>query len=314
MILTIKWNTLSIEDWEQKFSLLPKSNILQTYDYARIVCPAEKQKARWGLIEIDGREAGLVQIMEAGIFWNGLHALIVDRGPLWFEGFGNAMQVKKFFEELNRQFPQRLGRKRRIIPETDDGPTAQKMIEQAGLSYFQKGYETVWIDLTQDEETLRADMKSNWRNKLNKAEKADLEIRCDREGQTLPWLLSVYAADKDERGYGGPTPGFLKEYAAILVPQGKFIVLIASKGGEPIAFTVFVTHGRSATYLAGWSSPVGRENAAHHLLLWEGVKMLKLKGIKELDLGGVNDESAEGIKTFKEGLGGRCTRTVGHYV
>lgn len=314
MILTIKWNTLSIDEWERKFSLLPRSNILQTYDYARIVCPAEKQKGRWGLIEIDGREAGLVQILEAGIFWNGLHALIVDRGPLWFEGFGNAMHIKKFFEELNRQFPQRLGRKRRIIPETDDGPTAQKMIEQAGLSYFQKGYETIWVDLTLDEEVLRAGMKSNWRNKLSKAEKSDLDIRCDVTGQTLPWLLSVYEADKEERGYGGPSPAFIKEFAAILVPQGKAIVLVAEKAGEPIAFTLFVTHGRSATYLVGWSSMAGRETAAHHLLLWEGVKMLKGKGIKELDLGGVNDESAEGIKTFKEGLGGRSVRTVGHYI
>ena len=41
---------------------------------------------------------------------------------------------------------------------------------------------------------------------------------------------------------------------------------------------------------------------------------LKDKGIKELDLGGVNDETAAGIKTFKEGVGGTLVRTVGHYV
>ena len=63
MTCVIKWNTLSIEEWEKKFSRLPRSNILQSYTYARVVCPLQKQKARWGVIEIDGIEAGLVQIL-----------------------------------------------------------------------------------------------------------------------------------------------------------------------------------------------------------------------------------------------------------
>lgn len=313
MICAIKWNTQSIEEWERHYAAIPRSNILQSYIYAIAVCPLQKQKARWGLIEIDGKKAGIVQLFEAGLFWNRIHALIIDRGPLWFEGFGNAMHVKCFFDELNKQFPQRWGRKRRILPETEDGPTAQKMIAQTGLEFFGNGYQTIWLDLAPDLETLRANLKSNWRNKLSKAERADLSIEWDETATHLAWLIDVYAADKEERGYGGPTPDLLRRYGPLIAAKGDLLIGRALKNGEPIAFVLMVRHGRSATYFAGWSSPGGREVAAHHLLLWQGVSVLKEKGISELDLGGINDDSAEGIKIFKEGLGGRAVRYVGHY-
>ncbi len=317
MHCAIKWNTQSIDEWESKFSRLPKSNILQSYTYALVVCPLQKQKARWGIIEIDGVEAGLVQIFEAGILWNRIHAVVVDRGPLWFEGFGNAMHVKRFFDELNKQFPQRWGRKRRIIPETEDGITAQKMICQTGLNFFGKGYQTIWLDLTPSIEELRANLKSNWRNKLNKSEKAGLAVEWDEAGKHLSWLICIYTADKAIREYGGPSPEFLRKYLPLLAAKGDLLIGRAlkneEKDGEAAAFVLLVRHGRSATYLCGWSSEAGRDTAAHHLILWEGMSVLKQKGIKELDLGGVNDESAEGIKTFKEGLGGKTLRTVGHY-
>ncbi len=313
MSCTINYNTQSIDQWESKFSTITRSNILQSYTYARARCPIAKQRARWGLIQIDGRDAGLVQIFEVGFL--GLHALMLDRGPLWFDGFGNAMHVKRFFEEFNRQFPKRFGRKRRILPEIEDGPSAQKMITQWGFNRLpSNGYETFWVDLTQDHETLRANLKSNWRNKLNKAEKSGIEIEWDVEGTHLPWLLGIYATDKALRDYGGPSADFLKSYVPMLAQQNNLLLGRAMKDGVPIAFSLFALHGRSATYLVGWSSEDGRETAAHQLCLWMAMMALKNRGIKELDLGGVNDETAAGIKTFKEGVGGRFMRTVGHYV
>ena len=315
MICAINWNTLSIDQWEEKFSHIPYSNFLQSYDYAKAACPLQRQKARWGLITIDGREAGLVQLFEAGLLWNMIHAIIVDRGPLWFEGFGNAVHVKLFFDELNKQFPARLGRRRRFLPETEDGPTAQKLIAQTGLQRMEGrlGYETIWLDLTKDEESLRADLKSNWRNKLNKAEKSGVTINWDDTGREALWATAVYAGDKAARAYGGPKPELLRNYATILAPKRAMLVGRAMKDGQAIAFVILVMHGRSATYMVGWSSPEGREIAAHHLLLWNGMLLLKQNGIREFDLGGTNDEGAAGVKTFKEGLGGRAVRYVGHY-
>lgn len=311
--IKIAWDTLSINDWERRFLTIPYSNYIQSYSYARAASPHYKQKPRWGLIIIDGKEAGLVQMFETGLLWNAIHAVMIDRGPLWFEGFGGALHTKLFFDEINRLYPIRFGRKRRFLPEIEDGLTAQKLIAQTGLvrREEQTGYQTIWIDLTKDEEVLRAALRGNWRNALSKAERSDLVV--EQGNGVLEWATGIYAADKAARGYNGIPPALLKNYATILSPSGDVMVSRAMKDGEPIAFIVTVTHGRSATYVVGWSSDEGREVSAHHLLLWQDVLRLKDKGIKEFDLGGINEDGAAGIKAFKEGLGGRTVRYLGHY-
>lgn len=313
--ITIDWNILTLPEWEERFAQTPYSNILQSYSYARAFCPHAGQKVRWGLIKIDGVEAGLLQLFEATFFFKAFHAVMIDRGPLWFSGYGNAMHIKRVFEELNRQFPKRFGRKRRILPEIEDGLSIQKMLTQLGLERLEREpYQTYWLDLQNPEEELREKLKSNWRNKLSKSEKSGLTVEWDVMGVHAPWMLGIYAADKSLRGYGGATPSFLKKYIPHLLEKGDFCLGRAMMGDKAVAFVLLLKHGQSATYFLGWSGELGRDHAAHHLLLWEGVKMLKQHGIKELDLGGVNDDSAEGIKHFKEGMGGRFVRYVGHYI
>lgn len=322
MTCTINWNTLSIEEWEERFARVPRSNLLQSYTYARAHCPHAKVRARWGAITLGGREAGIVQIFESGFFRNIIHGVMVDRGPLWFEGFGSAIHIKLFFDELNRQFPQRFARKRRFLPEIEDGPTARALIAQTGLIRLQDrtGYQTIWLDLTRSEEDLRAALKSNWRGHLSKVEKSGLRVYWDKTGVSLSHILPVYTADKAARDYGGPAPDFLKSYGTLLAAKGDLFIghALPPEGtgtGDPLAFVVIVRHGRSATYFVGWSSQSGRENSAHHLLLWDAVKMLQTESIREFDLGGINDDGqAKGLRHFKEGLGGRAVRYVGHYV
>ncbi|MCB1530330.1 MAG: GNAT family N-acetyltransferase [Rhodospirillales bacterium] len=315
MSCTIVWNGLSPEEWDRRFAVLPRSTFLQSYDYARAVCALQKQKARFGLIQINGKEAGLVQILETGILWDALHTVILDRGPLWFEGFGGAAHIRMFFDEFNRRFPPRFGRKRRVLPEIEDGMTARKMLESTGLRRMEgrEGYQTIWMDLGPEEEARRAALKSNWRNKLNKSERSGLEIEWDERGMFFPWLLKTYALDKKIRGYDGPSPQFLDYLAKFLSSKGNMLIGRALLDGRPVACVLFISHGRSATYQVGWSSEEGRRKAAHHLLLWDGTARLREKGICEVDLGGVNDESAAGVKTFKEGLGGQGICLVGHY-
>lgn len=313
--IEIKWNTLDISQWEERFNRLPYSNFLQSYSYAKAYCPHARQKARWGLVMIDGREAGLLQIFEACLFFKAFHAVMVDRGPLWFEGFGNAMHIKRVFEELNRQFPPRFGCKRRILPEVEDGQSIRKMLGQLGLQRLEReGYQTLWLDLQKSDEDILTGMNANTRNNILQSGSADLSIEWDVAGTHAPWMTGVYAADKALHKYGGPSPQFLQKYIPHLVKDGNYALGRAVSKGQPVAFVLFVKHGRSATYLAGWSEKDGQVSLAHHLLFWQGIKMLKEQGIKELDLGDVNNDNAKGIKEFKEGLGGRVVRHVGHYI
>jgi hypothetical protein len=311
----IQWNSLSLPEWEERFAQIKRSNFLQSYVYAQGACQHYRQKVRWGLLLIDGKEAGLVQLFEAGFLFNLFHAVIIDRGPLWFDGYGHAAHVQAFLKEFQAQFPKRIGRKRRILPEIDGGLAANALIKQVGLEKLEEKepYETYWLDLLKNKQDLRVNLDGKWRNSLKKAEEANLTIEWDEKGALYPWIRAEYSLDKTLRGYGGISPQFLDILTPFLLNNRSMVIGKAMLDGCAIAGVLLICHGQSATYQIGVTTEQGRDVNAHHLLLWQGAAILKDKGISELDLGGVNDDTAEGIKRFKKGMGGEPYRLVGHY-
>ena len=315
MTCDIIWNNSSPDEWEARFKTIKRSNILQSYAYARAICKLERQSARWGLIKIDGVEAGLVQLIEAKFFFGFFHAVMLDRGPLWFDGYGGAMHVSAFFKEFNQQFPKRLGRKRRVLPEIETGTAIDKILTQCGLEGVATThkYQTLWWNLEIDDETARSQLKSNWRGALNKAESYSLDVSWDYEGKFYPWMREVYRRDKTIKGYSGVSPKLLDNMALFSTPQDPMVIGKMSVEGRDIATVMFICHGQCATYQIGWSSEEGRKCNAHQLLLWQARFMLRSHGITQLDLGGMNDDTAKTIKKFKQGTGAQDFILVGHY-
>lgn len=318
MDCNFEWDTLSLEEWRKKYVFLRRANLLQSYDYARTMCTIHRQKARWALIKIDGQDAGMFQVLEAGILWNVFHAVILDRGPLWFEGYGTPEQQEVFFTKFAKTFPRRIGRKRRIIPEVCDNPKMRHMLKNLGYKRCPSpGYQTIWVDLQEDEQEKRGRLKSNWRNKLKKAEKSGLKVEWDEKGEYFSWLLRIYQEDMVNKGYDGPSVPLLgamgKSFSADAA-DGCMLIGRAMLDDEAVAAILLFCHGGGATYQIGWSSQKGRNDAAHTLLLWQGMLYLKDKGINDLDLGGVNDETAKGVKQFKEGVNGETITLVGQYL
>jgi len=315
----IKWNVLSLSEWQAYFDQIPRSNFLQSYDYALGACRYYRQKARWGLIHIEGKPAGLVQMFEAGFLFKAFHAVIIDRGPLWFDGFGGAAHVQAFVSEINAQFPRRFGRKRRFLLEIEDSPAAKALLKQAGLEFHANlsPYDTFMLDLTPSIDDLRANFNQKWRNSLvngeNNAQKSNSTVKWDQKGALYSQIKRKYAQDKANRGYGGISPQFLDILAPFVIHSNNMLIGEMRSEDAVIASVMFIKHGNSATYQIGVSSIEGRDAKAHHLLLWQGINMLKLQGVQTLDLGGINDDTAQGVKKFKQGMGGRPYRLVGHY-
>lgn len=307
MTCTINWNVLSFPEWEQRFKQLNRASLLQSYPYAQAMAELKGQKPRWGLVKIDNQEAGLVQILEVGLFKNIIHAVILDRGPIWLDGFGEPAHVEAFFKEFNRQFKNRICRKRRIIPETAIN------LETLGFEKTGSGYDTIWLDINRPVDELRDGLKKNWRGTLQKAEKANFTLEWDSKGDHLAWLIQNYAVDKETKGYDGPSVKLLKALVKYHLPRGEVVIGKANLDGKEVAGILILCHGCSATYQIGFTSDEGRSNGAHHLLLWQALGVLKFKRIKHFDLGGINDETAKGVKQFKEGLGGQITSISGMY-
>jgi len=313
---------------------IPRVSLLQSYDYSIAARRFYGQKPRWGVIQINGENAGLVQMMESGLpvpFTKRylLHVMMVDNAPLWLPGFGSAIHVSVFFSALNDLYPARAGRWRRVLPNVEDSPVAVKFIEKAGFSRKDAPpHHTIWLDLRPDLEALRAGLLQKWRNILNKAEKSDLRVRCDDKGHDFAAFIMHYKADMVMKDYRGASPKLMALLGAQFLKRGNLLVLTAYKDirdtnnatdnqtleNDPIAGIIILCHGKSATYQAGWSGDEGRQYGAHNFLLWRAIEILKSKDITDFDLGGINENGAKNIKHFKSGLGGAEITYAGHYV
>lgn len=309
MPLSLDWNT-SNDDWrilEQRVRRLP---FLQSFDYGQALEQFYGHTIRYGVIADDQKTPlGLCRIQEVGALRNLLHAVMCDRGPVWLGEHGTEADFENFLQSLTKTFPRRIGRKRRLIPEHTD---RSNTIKNHGWRKVGEGYDTIWVDLMQDEKTLRGNLKKNWRGSLQKFEKSDVTIEWDETGQTLPWLLKHYEIDKMRRGYDGATPKFLRVLGKIFAQSQNILIGLAMHGGNCIGSVLVLKHGTSATYQIGWTSDEGRRHCAHHGLLWQVVMKLKANGAKDFDLGGIN-ESASGVRKFKMAMGGDIVTLPGIY-
>lgn len=309
----IYWLPQNSNIGKEHFKKVKNSNILQDLSY-RLLCQEGVIKTvRSGLILINDQPAGYLQMLEADYIKRLLHFVTLDRGPLWFDGFGTSEHFAAFCAALRRELPCRPGRFIRFIPEMEESAEVEKILAAHGFRKKAPGYQTFWLDLDRDEDALHANLKSKWRGHLRQAENHALTVEWDTKTKYLEWLLHGYAADKAAKGYPGPSVSMIRKLGALYGQEGKALIGRALDQGRPVAGVLILCHGQSATYQVGWNSAAGREKCAHNILLWQSLLYLKGNGISAFDLGGVNDETAKGVKKFKEGLGGRLVTLAGLY-
>ena len=309
MPIFLNW-ALSNDDWRRLERGIRRLPLLQSFDYGQALEQFYGHTIRYGaLVSDENTPIGLCRIQEVGALRNLLHAVMCDRGPVWLGGHGTVKNFEKFLKSLSKEFPRRIGRKRRLIPEH----TVQSdTIERHGWRRVGEGYDTIWVDLMRDKADLGKALKKNWRGSLQKFEKSDVTVEWDETGHTLPWLLKHYEIDKMRRDYDGATPKFLRVLGKIFAQNQNILIGRALHKETYIGSVLILKHGTSATYQVGWTSDEGRTHCAHHGLLWHVMMKLKTDGIKDFDLGGIN-EAASGVRKFKMGIGGEIVTLPGIY-
>jgi lipid II:glycine glycyltransferase (peptidoglycan interpeptide bridge formation enzyme) len=97
-------------------------------------------------------------------------------------------------------------------------------------------------------------------------------------------------------------------------PSRNLMSLRADVGRDRLAGMMFLIHGEAATYQVGWTSDAGRDLHAHNLMLWRAIEELRERGVRSLDLGGVNTQRSAGIARFKMSTGGTVIQLAGSYL
>jgi len=176
---------------------------------------------------------------------------------------------------------------------------------------------TIVVDLTPDEDTLLAKMKSKWRYNIRLAERKGVLVKqVGAEGVPTFYDLMRITAERDE--FGIHSAAYFHRALELFAPSGRAALFLAYLDGEPLAgLMAFAFHGR-AWYMYGASSNRHRETMPNHRLQWHAMLWAKAKGCREYDLWGIPDVDPDshalaGVGRFKEGFGGEAVRFVGAY-
>lgn len=232
------------------------------------------------------------------------------RGPLWLPRTADDVQATGL-KALRKHYSPWRWNFMLLQPELHDTPDSHQTLRACGYRRVMTGYSTVWLDLSPDTDTLRAGLNGKWRNQLKKAESSDkLEtVIGGRKQHQYAWLTDREADQQQKRGYQAVPIALVPIYAGI---ADRFageddtvgvMSVTALAGRKKVAGAIFLLHGNSATYHVGWTGEDGRDLNAQNKVLWDGMMALKERGIRFLDLGGLNTAEGAGIARFKLGLG-----------
>ena len=137
---------------------------------------------------------------------------------------------------------------------------------------------------------------------------------CTNPGQ-YRWLLDNETQQRVDKNLDGlPLPFFDHYVQSRKQPSKNILTIRADLGRERVAAMLFLIHGEAAIYQIGWTTDQGRELNAHHLTLWRAIEELQTRGVRVLDLGGVNTVRSAGVARFKMRTGGKVLTLAGTYI
>jgi hypothetical protein len=231
-------------------------------------------------------------------------------GPVWLTPL-TAKEKEQTYLALKKTIPLN---KLRVVLFTP----AEVQGADLGLSPWRRvmtGQSTVMLDITQSLPDLRAGLDKRWRHRLGGAENSELTVhRVGTNPGQYRWLLDADMQQREQRGLLGLPLQFFDLYAQSRQQPSKNILTIrADMGRDRVAGMLFLIHGEAATYQVGWTNDVGRDQHAHNLILWHGIQELQARGVRVLDLGGVNTIRSAGIARFKMSTGGKVITYAGSY-
>ncbi len=310
--IEVAWEACARPEWERLLRRAGKSALEQSWSYGEAVARCSGQSVARGVVLRDDRALALVQVFGRRLGPLGRLQQIL-RGPVWLDaGLDMSAQV-----EVLGAIKNCYGLRRRApllwLPELPEAPASDALMRGLGCRRMITGYSSLWLDLAQSESALRSGLHVKWRNALKAAERQRLKVRTDHGGRRLQRFLDHYDRFRRGKRFAGPSGAFIAGLAEAGQRGREVLHLSAEAGGELRAGIVLVRHGAAATYYAGWTSPEGRQDKAHNLLLWRGLLALKEGETRWLDLGGVSP-TAPGVARFKLGLGGELFTLAGTYL
>jgi len=234
----------------------------------------------------------------------------INRGPLFLRRAPPPDLQLSVFSALRRRWRGRRGLLL-IAPALPFDETSATLLRAAGFMRRRAGgWGSALIDLEPTPDAIRASFSSKWRNPLNSAIRAGVEVRMRRDPEAFEWMLERHVGNMAAKNFVGPTVGFAR--AMIAASPDSFWVLQALLDNEPVSGLLGTRIGVHAENFLGWTNDAGRRTGAHSLLIWNAILEMKAAGCRALDLGGYTTDEKYGA--YKRGMRGTEYRLCGEWL
>jgi hypothetical protein len=288
-------------EWVDLYLKVLRSNLVQSVDYAQAKSEVEGHVIKRGIFVLDGQP---IAILIASRRFKGVWR--INRGPLFLCEITPDHQIQ-IMNLISCAFN---GCLLSIAPNLAAG--GHNWLAMAELGFRQRKclpWTTVWLDLTKSEDAIRRGLSGKWRNRLNFAERSAMRMTVDDSKEAVNWMCTKHEGAMVEKGFSGVPTSILRQ----LNKRGMLNVYRVESDNKIVAGICIARHGFSATYLVGWLNTEGRKISANHFLLWNALMEERSKGVREFDMGGIDEYGQPSISDFKLGVGGERIQLLGEY-
>jgi hypothetical protein len=235
----------------------------------------------------------------------------INRGPLFLRRAPSPDLQLSVYSALRRRW--RFGQRGLLLiaPPLPFDESSATLLRAAGFIRRRAGgWGSALIDLEPSPEAIRASFSSKWRNPLNSAVRAGVEVRVRGDPAAFEWMLERHVGNMAAKNFTGPATGFVR--AMIAASPDSFWVLQALLGNEPVSGLLGTRIGVHAENFLGWTNDAGRRTGAHSLLIWNAILEMKAAGCRALDLGGYTTNEKYGA--YKRGMRGAEYHLCGEWL
>ncbi|MGZ6297047.1 MAG: lipid II:glycine glycyltransferase FemX [Candidatus Limnocylindrales bacterium] len=292
--------------WDAFVAAAPTGSYLQLDAWARAKA-SNGWRAERVVVEGPAGPIGaqvLVRHLGRGLGWLGY----APRGPVG-ERFDQS-SVARFTEAVRA-----MARQARLLavtlePQVPAGDPLAGWLRLAGWRPGQRVQDpaTRLIDLRAGEAAAWADLRSKWRQYVEKARRWGVVVE-EADAGGLDDFYRIYQETSERTGFVIRAASAYRDVYESFARTGSVRLLFARlPGGDRAAALLVVRCGPRVTELYGGMTAAGAEARANYLLKWEAIRSSAAAGFATYDLWGL---ATPGIAHFKRGFGGREVRYLG---
>jgi lipid II:glycine glycyltransferase (peptidoglycan interpeptide bridge formation enzyme) len=307
----VQVDCISVEEWARAMAEFKDSSIYQTWHYGAV---------HWGeenlshlVLKRDGAIVSMAQFRIIRSPLAGVGVAYLRWGPIWRTKSEpiSYNDLKAMMQAIREEYSVKRKLLVRIIPNLiSKSPEENNIVSlwnELGFQLYDGAspYRTIRVDISRTLDEIRKNFDGKWRNQLNRAERNELRVAEGTELNLYRIFEGIYTEMYERKQFDTTVdPSTFKEMQQQLLPDQKMLILIAYKDQVPISALVGTSVGETGVYLLGATSNEGMKHKGAYLLQWRMIQLLKERGCKYYDLGGINPESNPGVYHFKSGFGG----------